>query len=79
MNLIQQKDARIAELEQKLAEFSTKGTAEDFAKRVGEGLMIILANIPINSWPELALIAFRHEASKTPTAAQTYLEFNGLD
>lgn len=23
--------------------------------------------------------AFRHEASKTPTAARTYLEFNGLD
>lgn len=40
MNLIQQKDARIAELEQKLAELSAKGTAEDFAKRVGEGLMI---------------------------------------
>lgn len=48
--------------------------ATAFAERVGASLMVLLANTPYSQWPELAKTAYRHEASKTPTAEWLYSE-----
>lgn len=66
-------ELEIAQLKRELDELRNLPIIADFAKRVGDNLMTLLASCPIDRWPQLALIALDHERRKTPTSAAMYL------
>jgi hypothetical protein len=73
-NVASQQKRRIAELEADLVyERTTKPMLRDFAKDLGEVMLVKLANTPYDLWPEFAKNAFQWVRPKAPTAAYLYL------
>ena len=62
----------IARLEKLLESLQKDKYLEDFAKEVGENLMVCLVNIPFDQWPDIAQVAFNHTANRLPMVAQEY-------
>lgn len=70
MTILQEME--IARLNRELNELRDFPIITDFALRVGNDIMTILATMPFDQWPQVAKKALLHEEHKTPTSAQMY-------
>jgi hypothetical protein len=64
----------IERLSRELKELRDQPIVADFATRVGNSIMTMLATIPVDKWPGIARTALGHEAQKTGTAYYMYLQ-----
>lgn len=61
-------------LRQEIAELRFTPMLARFASEVGDNLMLMLANIPFERWPDLAKTAFNHARDRQETTAHFYRE-----
>lgn len=62
----------IERLTRELAELRDRPFVADFASRVGNNIMTILATMPFEQWPDLAKTAFQYAELETMTSAHIY-------
>jgi len=53
-------------------DLATQKVAEVFAAELGQSIMIALATLPFDQWPEVARTAFNYHKQRTPTPAYFY-------
>lgn len=61
-------------LKQEIAELRMAPNLHRFAREVGDNLMLMLANMPYERWPDLAKSAFKHAQDRQETTAHFYRE-----
>jgi predicted xylose isomerase-like sugar epimerase len=61
-------------LKAEISEMRMQPHIRAFAERVGNSVMLILANKPFDKWPDEAKIAFKHESERTSIPAYFYRE-----
>ena len=71
-NPINRVKRELARVEKELEEERFKPHLQGFANRLGESILVLLATKAFKDWPEIAKIAFEHEARKSPTSAHFY-------
>jgi hypothetical protein len=69
---IKQAKAEIARLEGLLRDERARPTLDAFANQLGQSILVCLACMPFDTWPQVAQTAFEHEARKAPNAAALY-------
>ena len=67
-------DIEIAKLRSELQEIRDKAFAEEFANKLGERIMITLAFIPLNRWPEWARNHYHSLCQTMPSQGYVYKE-----
>lgn len=71
-NVWTQKNEEIARLRAQIDQMREQPYVADFARRVGESIMLQLALKPFAQWPQEAKNAFNHERDQTEVSAELY-------